>query len=391
MAFKYQRRSAEDVEKRASQQGDSFKGFIKDEYKFWLPKKGDNWIRILPPTWNKATHYGLDVHVHSYIGPERASVLCNLKMHGARCAVCEARVRLEGSGAPDEEIGQLKPSKRVVVYMLDMKDESKGVQIWAMPWTVDRDINKICKDKRDGTTYLIDDPEDGYDVFFDREGDGIGTKYTGFQLSRRPSSVDERHLDYISDHPLPDTMIERDYAEVANIYTGGMSEDDTNGRPSQRHSRDDDRPARRPARDEDEAPARRSSRDEDETPRSRRRDEEDERPARQREEDDPPRRRAAREEEVEDRPRGRPRDAVDDDEIVPLRRETSRENGEDRNPPPRRRAEPEDDRDPPPRRRASLPDDEDPPFEKDRTETSAGKSRAESLRERLAASRGDRR
>ena len=234
MAFKYERRSPQTVEKRASQQGGDFQNFISDAYKTFSPKKGDNWIRILPPTWENADHYGYDVHVHYQVGPDKGAVVCNYKQFNERCPICDARTKAERDN--DEELAKdLKPSKRVCVWLIDMKDPDKGALIWPMPWSLDRDISKISKDKRSGETYYIDDPEEGYDLMFDKEGEQITTKYTGVQLARRPSSVDATCMQYVVTNPLPDTLLLRTYDEVMALYSGGQ---DTSAKPARNRVED---------------------------------------------------------------------------------------------------------------------------------------------------------
>lgn len=273
MAFKYRARSSEQLEKRAEQQGGDFQGFISDEFKTYAPKKGDNWIRILPPTWDDPAHYGMDVHVHYGIGPDRASAVCIAKQPHpttgqlSRCPICEARARAEK--AADEELAkELKPSRRVLVWLLDKREEDKGPQLWAMPWSVDRDIVKISRDKRSGEVYVIDHPDEGYDVMFDKEGEQLQTKYTGMQLARRASSVDSEHLEYIEGAPLPFTLRWRDYDELKTMFDGsGMAEPgpraEARERPSdrdpapERRSNGHDRDEREPPREERAPPQRR--------------------------------------------------------------------------------------------------------------------------------------
>ena len=48
MAFKYKRPPQEVMDKKASQQGGGFEGFLKDTYRTYGVKNGDNAIRILP-------------------------------------------------------------------------------------------------------------------------------------------------------------------------------------------------------------------------------------------------------------------------------------------------------------------------------------------------------
>jgi hypothetical protein len=223
VAFQYKKRDAGAWEKRASQQGGDYQGFIVDEAKVYTPKKGDNFVRILPPTFENAGHYGIDVWVHYGIGPDRASAICLQKMKNMPCPLCEARARAERGG--DEDLaGELKPSRRVMVYMLDRKDEAAGPQVWSMPWTLDREVCKISRDKRTGQVYAIDDPNEGYDLSFEREGEGMMVKYAGIQLSRRPSSVDEETLEYISTLPLPMVLRWREYQELHELFAGSGME-----------------------------------------------------------------------------------------------------------------------------------------------------------------------
>jgi hypothetical protein len=165
----------------------------------------------------------MDIHVHYGIGPDRAAVLCLAKMHAEPCPICEARGRAERAG--DEELAkELKPARRVLVWVLNRNDEQQGPLAWAMPWTLDRDFCKLSRDKRSGAIYSIDDPYEGYDVSFEKEGEQQQTKYTGIQLSRRPTSVDEEHLEFISALPLPDILLWRDYDEIAKLYDGSGME-----------------------------------------------------------------------------------------------------------------------------------------------------------------------
>lgn len=223
MAFKYQPRSAESLLARANQQGNDYESHIKGEFPTYKMKKGDNHVRILPPTWEPADHYGYEAYVHYNVGPDKASVVCNYKTFTTHCPICEARMKLEQKGDKDGAY-QLRITKRVLTWALDMKDGGKSPVVWDMPWTLDRDIAKVCKDKRTGEIYMIDDPENGYDVFFDKEGEGLTTKYTGIQLSRTPSAVNPRFLDYIQENPIPQVLRLRTYEEVKALFTGDADE-----------------------------------------------------------------------------------------------------------------------------------------------------------------------
>jgi hypothetical protein len=302
-SFVYKERKPDTITKRADAKGPGdFENFISSEFLVYSPKDGENFIRILPPTWDDPDHYGLTIYAHYGVGPDRAAVLCNNKMGGKKCPICDARVKAERAKADEEVIRELKVTTRVLVWLLDMNDEDKGPQLWAMPFTVDRDICKISRDRRSGETYQIDHHDEGYNISFDKQGKQRNTKYSGFQLDRKESSVDQEWLEYISRHPVPDTITERSYDIVKALFEGGLPDED-------------EAQEEKPARSRLAADGRRRDDDADE-----------ERPARRRvaqeapeEQDERTRRRAAREEpEEKERPARRSRLAQDLDDEIPF-------------------------------------------------------------------------
>lgn len=218
--FQYQPRSQDAWTKRES--GKSYDGFIKDGIETYSPKK-DNWIRILPPTWDNPTHYGLDIWVHYSVGPNRGSVLCLKRMQNQPCPLCEAQSRAEAAGR-EQDVSQLKPTPRVLAWIVDRHEKEKKVpKAWAMPKTkVDLEICQICRDRITGELYMIDDPSNGYDLTFGKEGEMLTTNYTGFQLARRPTTVEDEYLNYILDHPLPTILNWRTYEEVQTLFEGAF-------------------------------------------------------------------------------------------------------------------------------------------------------------------------
>lgn len=260
--FEYQARSREDVTKRSSMGSNDYDKLLVDGIKMWKPQDGDNSIRFLPATWKGAKHYGLDIHVHYGVGPDRQAYLDLKKMKGEDDPISEEREMAVRDG--DEKYAkELESKRRVLVYLVDRNNEKEGVQAWAMPWTVDRDIVKVCVDKKTGEVLPIDHPEEGYDVEFEKKGQKDRTEYLGVSIARRSSELgDDRWLDYAIDNPLPEQLQYFDYDHIAKAFGGGGSHKNKRDRDE-----DDERDAPRRGssssrgrdRDEDEDPPRRSS------------------------------------------------------------------------------------------------------------------------------------
>ena len=222
--FAYKSRDSKKAAARAEQGGGDFDKLFKDEVQGFAPNDGDNLIRPLPPTWEDPEHYGYDIYVHYGIGADNNAYLCRKKMLNEACPICEEQKRAEREG--DEEYSkQLKPKQRVAFYLLDRDDEEKGVQIWASPWGFDRDVCKISVDKRSGEVLELDNPEDGYDIEFERTGKGIKTKYEGVKIARKASDLDnDEALEFVNENSIPDILNFYSYEHIEDVFNGGGSD-----------------------------------------------------------------------------------------------------------------------------------------------------------------------
>src|SRR4051812_42334164 len=100
--FKYKKRTADDVKKRAEQSGGRFDSPLIGGVDFFRPKNGENVVRILPATWDEHEHYGLDVWMHRFIGADNSNYLCLNKMQGKRCPACEEHKLAKDAGEEEE-------------------------------------------------------------------------------------------------------------------------------------------------------------------------------------------------------------------------------------------------------------------------------------------------
>jgi len=227
--FVYQKRSSDVIKRRATQSGSNRDGFIDSSFPFFMPKPGTvNVYRILPPTWENAEHYGLEIFVHYNIGVDNSAYLCPNKMKNEDCPICEERKRAEKEGDEDY-IKELSPVKRVLIWIIDRNNEKEGPILWPQPWTFDREVCKLSVDSRTGEVLIIDNPENGYDVEFEKEGQGQKTKYTGIKISRHPTplGVDtDLWLEYVCKHPLPSVLKFYPSEHLQKVFQGKLSKAD---------------------------------------------------------------------------------------------------------------------------------------------------------------------
>lgn len=368
-AYVYKKRDAASVRKRAEQQGGNFDNIFKDGVKNFKTQQGDNTIRIMPPTWEDAEHYGYDVWVHYSIGADKGTYLCPKKMKNKPCPICDAVQEMKSEGEA-EAAKRIEAKRRVLVYLIDREQRKPTPMVWAMPWTVDRDIAGVSENKKTGAILAIDDPKGGYDVSFRIEGSKRNTKYGAVAVDRESSPLSDdkeeraEWLELIAEKPLPKLLKYHDEEYLQKVVDGHSSaatdddEDEDDGRKKKKkRGRDDDDD------DEDERPRKKKrsrddddDEDEDERPRKKRRDDDDDD-----DEDDRPRkkRRPADDddEDEDDAPKKKKRGQADDDD------DTEDDDDDDDRPRKKKRARDDDDEDeddePAPKKKKKPADDDD--------------------------------
>jgi len=236
MPFQYQPRSQESYEARSNfRDGGSFDRMFDRDIVMFKPHAGDNNIRILPPTWSNADHYGYDLYVHYGVGPDRSSYLSLWKHHGQPDPIDEAAAQAakDGNDALERE---LRWTRRVAIWLIDRAEPDKGPMLWLSPATsFDRDVIQQSRDRQTGEILAVDDPQQGYDIFFTKEGEKLATKYSGVAVARRPSPLDanpavaEKWLEYVAANPIPSMLKFYPYDRIAAVFngealSGGMEE-----------------------------------------------------------------------------------------------------------------------------------------------------------------------
>jgi hypothetical protein len=227
-SFEYRGRSrtVESIAKASKASSGSFDSYIEQGVQFFKAKDGDNNIRIMPLTWDDLDKWGdgwaIYIDVHYGIGADNSAYLCLEKMKGEDCPICAARADTKD----EDEQNALRINRRALCWVIDRDNEKAGPQAWAMPLTLFREINNRSVNKSDNTPMYIDDPDEGYDVAFVKEGKELRTKYVSVEVSRDVSALSDnskrqaRWLALITETPLPEILQYYDEEHLEKVLHG---------------------------------------------------------------------------------------------------------------------------------------------------------------------------
>ena len=184
-------------------------GFLNDgvDIKMFRPHDGENIIRIVPPVVEDNENvdcFGLIVW-RGWVGG-RSIIDPRVFDKNARNPLFEAMQMLNDRGI---EADTLKSVPRVLVFIIDYTKDDRGsdLMLWDAPQQVIKniiDVSLIRTGKNKGEYIVIEDPDEGHIVFFDKTGKDVQTKYSGF-------TIDENTI------PLPDDIVVPRFEDIINV------------------------------------------------------------------------------------------------------------------------------------------------------------------------------
>src|SRR4029077_10309612 len=123
-SFQYTHHNPEAERRRAERSTRSYDSSLREGVDMFKPKEGSNMVRILPPRWDRAEHYGLQIFVHNNVGPDNSTYLCPRKMQDKRCPMCEA-YQVAREAGDEEDTKALRVNERYLYYIMDRDAENK--------------------------------------------------------------------------------------------------------------------------------------------------------------------------------------------------------------------------------------------------------------------------
>lgn len=248
--YRGKERTTETLKRKSSEGARDYDSCFKAGIPTYKPKEGENCVRIMPSTWDEPD-WDYTIYSHYSVGADNARYLCLSKMKDEPCPVCEAALK----ATDEDEKDSLSVGKGAICWVIDRDNEKAGPQLWSIPFTkVRNEIHTRSIDKKTRAPILVDDPEEGYDIVFNRKGTDKTTQYTGVEVVRDPSPLHEdqktqdRWLAYIEENPLPECLnfFEADYIE--KVLFGKVSSKASNKEEAAGAAAEDETPPARTSR-----------------------------------------------------------------------------------------------------------------------------------------------
>jgi len=246
--------------------------------KFWKQKEGVNKIDIIPYTVSSKSHplvhngtlekgdldYTLELWVHTFIGPQNATVVCPKRNYGQPCPICEQSKKYEEEGK-EEESKALWAKKKMYYNVQDVLHPGDGVQIFESNFKYfEKPLRSLAKDTDDGSPFIdFADPKKGKTLKFTGEKEKFNGKdfiqFANMKFLDRDEPITPLLKDAVQFDKL---IVKYTYEELEAILFGGATDDsededdDDAPPPKPRNSAKEDKAAESDLKDdgEEEAP-----------------------------------------------------------------------------------------------------------------------------------------
>ena len=213
---------------------------IPEGLSFYKLEKGTHIIDIVPYTVGAGNpfadegelHYERTFHIYRSIGIEEKSYISSSKTFGKPDYIQEWRnTESKNPDVDSDTLKQFAPKERQIFLVYDHSEPEKGLKIWECSWFL---FGKALDSRISNS-----DDEDGWDLFYYTDDDGMSLKLTveeeiggGYKFNK-VTGIDFRKRK----KPLPDEIINHDicldallietkYEDLKRIFKGGDAKED---------------------------------------------------------------------------------------------------------------------------------------------------------------------
>lgn len=213
---------------------------IDTEISFFSPVEGRNRINIIPYEIKTKNHplvkrgefevgdldYVLDFFVHRNVGPSESSVVCLKNTFGKPCLICEQFALLRKQGK-EQEANELKPSRRVIYNVQDLKEPEKVKVFETSHFLFEKELIDESRDEEGGFVDFAD-PTDGKEIKFRcqevQKGSIKFKEFKSFSFEDRDEELDDDLLEQAIS--FDEVIRVPTYEEVEKILYGSEDDDD---------------------------------------------------------------------------------------------------------------------------------------------------------------------
>ena len=155
----------------------------KGDSKYWSAKEGEHKIRIIENPESEAApmviafkHFNVGPNKRSYWCPKTVTDGSDARNWNVPCPVCDYVSELYDSGEEEDRhlASNMKAKKRVLLNVVPLEQQDKGVRIYECPTTLFDIMKKYWTSKKWGN---LADAIAGYDFVIVRKGSGLQTNY----------------------------------------------------------------------------------------------------------------------------------------------------------------------------------------------------------------------
>ena len=169
--------------------------------------------------------------IHRNIGPNQDWVICPARTLKKPCPICEFISKLQKDPEADEAtIKALRPSKRMIMNVIDKSDEEQKVQLWEISHAylgkaMDEALESSYEDEDDNMDCFCD-PEDGHYLKLVVEDGWQGKGYSVERVDFKPrkEDLDDETLEAAA--CLDDLLLIKTYKELKKLLLEDEDEDD---------------------------------------------------------------------------------------------------------------------------------------------------------------------
>jgi len=170
-------------------------------------------------------------YIHRGVGPEQEWIVCPARTAKKKCPICEFIAKLQKDPEADEEtIRALRPSKRMLMNVVDMTDDERIIKIWDISHNyfgraMDEALESSYEDDDDNMDNFCDLIDGSYlKLVVEKGWQGKGFSVERIDFKSRKEDLEEDILE--DSHCLDDLLIIKDYDELKELLLAGEEEEE---------------------------------------------------------------------------------------------------------------------------------------------------------------------